>query len=194
MACQVLCLLTHTWQAPLPLGRVRAGHLNLRQLLNAKCLAPPCSPHCCRQSLARPSLGSSRSLVSCSCTYFSSWLSSPSSSRPGSAGRSSFFPEPLKGRWAGLPQASTKVSRLLSDALFPLMHACRAGVTSDRTHQPARCKTGAPSRGCEGCNCNPARFHAMFELDSRQLLEISGTGQLPLGSAPPAPGLHCLLI
>lgn len=151
MACQVLCLLTHTRQAPLPLGRIRAGCLNLRQSLNAKCLmffdSPPCSPCCCWLSPARPSLGRSHSLVSRSCTYFSSWLSSPSSSRPGSAGRSSSFPEPLKGRWAGLLQASTEVSRLLSDALFPLMHVCRARVTSDRTQQPANCKTRAPSRG-----------------------------------------------
>ena len=150
--------------------------------------SPRRSPCCCRQSLAHPSLGSSRSLVSCSCTYFSSWLSSPSFSRPGSAGRSSSFPEPLKGRWAGLLQASTEVSRLLSDALFPLMHVCGAGLTSDRTRQPDRCKTGALSRGWESCNCNPTGFHAVFELDSWQLLEISGTGQLPLGSAPPRSG------
>lgn len=100
-------MLTQTRQAPLPPGRIPAGRLNLHQRLNAKCLMFSDSPpHWCRQSLARPSLGSSCSLVSCSCMYFSSWLSSPSSSRPGYAGRSGSFLEPLKGQWAGLLQAS----------------------------------------------------------------------------------------
>lgn len=86
--------------------------------------------------------------------YFSSWLSSPPSSRPGSAGRSSSFLEPLEGRWAGLLEASSGVSQLLSDAPFGLTRGCRAGVTSSRTCQPAHCKTGVPSTDWESCNCN----------------------------------------
>lgn len=66
-------------------------------------------------------------------------------------------------------------------------------MTSDRTCQPACCKTGALSRDGE-LQFNPTGFHAAFKLDSQQLLEISGTDQLPLGSLLPVPGLRCLLI
>lgn len=44
------------------------------------------------------------------------------------------------------------------------------------------------SRGWESCDCNPSGFHAASERGLRQLLEISGTGRVPVGSAPPAPG------
>lgn len=102
-----------------------------------------------------------------------SWSSWEEQLRPGAP----------KGGRDGLLQAATNDSGLPRYSLLALLHPCRAGVTGT-----ASCRARARSRGWESCNCNRSGFHAASKMDLRQLLEISGSGHVPVGSAPPAPG------
>lgn len=171
---------THTWQAPLPPGRIGTGRVNLSRLLNVNCLMfsdnPPCCPRC-RQYLSPPSPCSSHSLLSGCCVDFSSWLSSLSSSRPGSAGRGSAFPSPPKAR-DGLLEAEPGFLAAEQCSLSTRGWTQSGGRRAEGPANLPWLQGWSPGslRGWEAAIClRSAGIHAAFR---------PGLQQLTLGSAP----------